>query len=172
MKEDPSEESKADQAFMGRVTKSELFHIWKKTRTMYDMVQEDDQLEGWVKNKVREAHDALDEAMRYTEYDKTFPSETEKEDDTENNYLSNQDKRYPTPSATETGDQFVTRCIQDANMKQRYSQPGDRFAACMIIFNDTVKSEKPLSQNPGEKFIDPMAPSQPDIEDPDKPMLP
>ena len=171
MSDKTPEESKADNGYMGRLTKSELFHIWKKARIMYDMVQEDEELETWVKNKVRQAHDALDEAMRYTEYDKTFPAE--KEDDTDsNNYLSNEDKRYPTPSATETGDQFVTRCIQDGNMKQRYPESADRFMACMIIFNDTVEGGKPLSQNPGEKFEDPMAPSEPEINDPDKPLLP
>jgi len=169
-KENP-EESKADHGYQGRLTRSELFHIWKKARTMYDMVGEDEELEAWVKNKVREAHDALDEAMRYTEYDKTFPTQEEKEEP-ENNYLSNQDKRYPTPVESESGDQFVTRCIQDGNMKQRYPQSSDRFVACMLIFNDQVGSGKPLSPNPGDKFADPMAPKEPEVEDPDKPILP
>ena len=171
MSDNNPEESKAEEGFMGRLTKSELFHIWKKARVMYDMVSEDDQLEPWVKNKVREAHDALDEAMRYTEYDKTFPSKEEQKEP-DNNYLSNQDKRYPTPSPVETGDQFVTRCIQDGNMKQRYPQSSNRFMACMIIFNDQVDSGKSPSPNAGEKFEDPMAPSQPEISDPDKPILP
>ena len=172
MNDQAPEESKADNTDMGRMTKSVLFHIWKKARVMYDMVQEDDELETWVKNKVREAHDALDEAMRYTEYNKTFPAEREKDDGGPNNYLSNEDKRYPTPTATETGDQFVTRCIQDANMKKRYPESSDRFMSCMIIYNDVVESEKKLSQNPGEKFNDPMQPKDENPIEPEKPILP
>ena len=43
----------------------------------------------------------------------------------------------------------------------------------MTIFNEK-QSEAPqdLSGNPGEKFEDPMKPSDPEIKDPIKPILP
>jgi hypothetical protein len=72
----------------------------------------------------------------------------------------------------ESGDKFVTRCITDGNMQQRYPEQSDRFVACMLIFHDQNESEKPLSPNPGDKFNDPMAPNEPEIGEPDKPILP
>lgn len=167
-------ELKADTNFMSKKVKSELWHIWKKARLMYDMVGEDSELEDWVKKSVRSAHDSLDEAMRYTEYEKIFPNKDESpEEDNKNNFLSNEDKRYPTPVDSESGDQFVTRCILDANMKKRYPVQGDRFSACMLIFNDKKQSDTPPSHNnPGEKFEDPMKPKEEGVSDPIKPILP
>jgi hypothetical protein len=152
--------------------KSELFHIWKKARVMYDMVKEDSSLEGWVKNNITNAYELIDEAIRYSEYEEMFPSKKEENvesDKDKNNFLSNQDKRYPVPTAQESGDQFVTRCILDANMKKRYPVQGDRFAACMSIFNDKKEGG---SSNPGEKFEDPMEVKDPELPNPVKPLLP
>jgi len=164
-------ESKGDYGQVARKTKSELYHIWKNARKMYDMVDDDDSLEAWMKDKVRLAYDYLDEAIRYLEYDEVFPAkEGEPEGDGENNFLSNQDKRYPTPMDAESGDQFMTRCIYDPNMKQRYSEQSDRFAACMIIYNESIK--KPLTDQPGEKFDDPMASKEPELPEPNQPVLP
>jgi hypothetical protein len=168
-------ESSADSKQVSKVVKSELYHIWKKARIMYDMMKDDSELEDWVKNKIRESYDALDEAMTYTEYQKIFPNKQAESspDEGANNFLSNQDKRYPVPTAAETGDQFITRCILDANMKKRYPIQGDRFGACMTIYNEK-KNETPqdLSGNPGEKFEDPMKPDDPEVQDPIKPILP
>jgi hypothetical protein len=75
------------------------------------------------------------------------------------------------PVNSESGDQFVTRCILDANMKKRYPVQSDRFQACMQVFNST-KDQPNLSRNPGEKFEDPMNPNSPEINDPVKPLLP
>jgi hypothetical protein len=108
------EESTADYGNVSRKTKSELFHIWKKARYMYDMVGDDEAMETWVKDKIRVAYEALDEASRYTEYDQMFPSKDSEEPKEENNFLSNEDKRYPTPVISESGDQFIGRCITDA----------------------------------------------------------
>lgn len=155
-----------------KIVKSQLFHIWKKARLMYDMVKEETVLEDWVKKSVFEAYEQIDQALQYAEYEKIFPNKKEEggvSDKEKNNYLSNQDKRYPTPAAQETGDQFMTRCILDANMKKRYPVQGDRFAACMSIFNDK-KDEG--STNPGEKFEDPMEVKDKEEINPTKPLLP
>lgn len=170
MDELKTEESTADYGNVSRKTKSELFHIWKKARYMYDMVGDDEAMETWVKDKIRVAYEALDEASRYTEYDQMFPTKDAEEPKEENNFLSNEDKRYPTPVVSESGDQFIGRCITDANMKQRYPEQSDRFVACMLIHNDSQK--KPLTENPGEKFEDPMELRNDDLRDPDKPILP
>ena len=169
MDSDP-QESSADHGYRSRMVKSSLFHIWKKARTMYDMVGDDDDMEEWVREKVRIAYEALDEASRYTEYDQIFPPKEEVLEPGENNYLTNEDKRYPTPAENESGDKFVTRCISDPNMKQRYSEQSDRFSACMLIWNDS--KQKPATSNPGEKFHDPMSPGVDDDPDPDQPILP
>ena len=163
------DQSWADYGYEGRKIKSELFNIWKKARKMYDMIEEDEEFEDWVKDNIRKAQEALDEASRYTEYDKMFPVKAQEPKEEDNNYLTNQDKRFPTPMNGENGDQFVTRCIQDANMKQRYPLQENRFAACMVLFSDR---ENTPSDNPGEKFEDPMAPTPIEIDDPDKPILP
>ena len=86
-----------------------------------------------------------------------------------NTFLTKQHKRYPPPTAQESGDQFMTRCILDANMKKRYPVQGDRFAACMSIYNENKDTP---SENPGEKFKDPMQVKEDPINDPIKPLLP
>ena len=90
---------------------------------MYEMVKDDTNLEDVVRKNVAEAYEAIDRALQYLEYEKIFPNKTEEAEEDEkskNNYLSNQDKRYPTPAAQESGDQFITRCILDANIPERY----------------------------------------------------
>jgi hypothetical protein len=163
-------ETRADSIY--KKAKSELFHIWKKARLLYDMISEERELPDSVKKNITSAYEAIDESIRYIEYEDIFPSKKEDlEQDTDNNFLTNQDKRYPVPVNSESGDQFVTRCILDANMKKRYPVQTDRFQACMQVFNSSRK--KPTSgQNPGEKFEDPMEPRSPEVSDPIKPILP
>jgi hypothetical protein len=163
-------ETKADSSY--KKVKSELFHIWKKARLLYDMITEEKDLHDSVKKNITSAYEAVDESIRYIEYDEIFPNKKEEsQEDNENNFLTNQDKRYPVPVNSESGDQFVTRCILDANMKKRYPVQSDRFQACMQVFNST-KDQPNLSRNPGEKFEDPMNPNSPEINDPVKPLLP
>jgi hypothetical protein len=163
-------ETKADSSY--KKVKSELFHIWKKARLLYDMITEEKDLHDSVKKNITSAYEAIDESIRYIEYDEIFPNKKEEtREDNENNFLTNQDKRYPVPVNSESGDQFVTRCILDANMKKRYPVQSDRFQACMQVFNST-KDQPNLSRNPGEKFEDPMNPNSPEINDPVKPLLP
>ena len=163
-------ETKADSSY--KKVKSELFHIWKKARLLYDMITEEKDLHDSVKKNITSAYEAVDESIRYIEYDEIFPNKKEESrEDNENNFLTNQDKRYPVPVNSESGDQFVTRCILDANMKKRYPVQSDRFQACMQVFNST-RDQPNLSRNPGEKFEDPMNPNSPEINDPVKPLLP
>ena len=159
-----------------KVIKSQLFHIWKRARVMYEMVSDDTNLDDLVRKNIGAAYENIDQALQYVEYEKIFPNKKEEDEESDldkNNYLSNQDKRYPTPSAQETGDQFITRCILDANMKKRYPVQADRFSSCMSIYNqnkDNVSED--LSNNPGEKFEDPMEVKSPELPDPIKPLLP
>lgn len=160
----------SDHGNTNKKVKSELYHIWKKARVMYDMVKDESNLEGWVKNNIAQAYDLIDQAMRYSEYEQMFPEkQPETPEEEKNNFLTNEDKRYPTPTAQESGDQFMTRCILDANMKKRYPVQGDRFAACMSIYNENKDTP---SENPGEKFQDPMQVKEDPMNDPIKPLLP
>jgi hypothetical protein len=168
-------ESSADVNYNNKIIKSELYHLWKKSRLMYDMIKDDSDLQDWQKKNIQDARSLIDKALMYSEYDQMFPSQedkVEKEVD-KNNFLSNEDKRYPVPAAQESGDQFITRCILDANMKKRYPVQSDRFSACMVIFNENKNEPKTNKvDNPGDKFIDPMRVEDPEVKDPDKPILP
>lgn len=168
-------ESNAEVNYNNKIIKSELYHLWKKSRIMYDMIKDDSDLQDWQKKNIQQARDLLDKALMYSEYDNMFPERKEQEDNEadKNNFLSNEDKRYPTPAAQESGDQFITRCILDANMKKRYPIQGDRFSACMTLFNQHKNDvSEDLHNNPGEKFEDPMETKDPDLKDPIKPILP
>ena len=171
---DETKESKAEVSQSYKKIKSELFHIWKKARLMYDMITEDRVIEDLIKKNINSAYEAIDESLRYIEYDSMFPQKqkTESLEEEKNNYLSNEDKRYPIPVSSESGDQFMTRCILDANMKTRYPVQGDRFHACMKIFNENKEQGTIENGNPGEKFADPMDPKAPEVQTPDKPILP
>lgn len=167
-------QSKADSTQIYKKVKSELFHIWKKARLMYDMINENREIDDFVKKNITSAYDAIDQSIRYIEYEEIFPAKKEEEeggDEGKNNFLSNQDKRYPVPVNSESGDQFVTRCILDGNMKKRYPVQSDRFQACMNVFNQS-RQQEPAHDNPGEKFEDPMEPKKIDLPDPEKPILP
>lgn len=169
-----TKESRGENSQVYRKIKSELFHIWKKARLMYDMVKEGDEIESYIKNNIRSAYEAIDESIRYLEFEEVFPNKKDTQDEQkENNFLTNEDKRYPVPVSSEGGDQFITRCILDANMKKRYPVQSDRFQACMTIFNEKPEDQEVgLIGNPGEKFKDPMQPIESEIDPPQKPILP
>jgi hypothetical protein len=171
MKEENQPNLESNSSDLNKICKSELFHIWKKARLLYDSVNESTVMEDWVRKNITKAYELIDQSLRYSEYEKIFPKNQEdnSEKDKENNFLSNEDKRYPVPVEAETGDQFITRCILDANMKKRYPVQGDRFSACMNIYQEKNQSQ---NNNPGEKFEDPMANKEPPLENPIKPILP
>lgn len=169
-------ESAAEEFDSIRVYKSQLYQIAKCAQSLFELLQEGDVLEDWVKQRVMTSYDQIEEAFKYVEYEKLYPSpapaelpSTDEESQKEkNNFLSNEDKRYPTPSDGETGDGFMGRCISDANMKNRYPEQSDRFMACMLIYNNAPEE---ASENPGEKFEDPMVKPE-EALDPQKPILP
>jgi len=95
MKENMNE-TRADSSY--KKVKSELFHIWKKARLLYDMITEEREIHDSVKKNITSAYEAIDESIRYIEYEDIFPSKQEQvQEDNENNFLTNQDKRYPVP---------------------------------------------------------------------------
>lgn len=164
----------SDANNINKKLKSELFHVWKKARVMFDSIKDDSVVDDWVRKNVTAAYELIDEAMRYYEYEKIFPKKEDQEpEDGKNNFLSNEDKRYPVPAAQENGDEFITRCILDGNMKKRYPIQGDRFSACMVIYNENKENiSEDLHNNVSEKFHDPMESSDPELPEPVKPVLP
>jgi hypothetical protein len=163
----------------GRLHKSALYKAAKDAQALYDLIADDEMLEDWVAENIRVATETLETVLKYVEYEKLFPAvpepdpmindENQKE---ENNYLSNEDKRFPTPMEAESGDGFVSRCLIDGNMKNRYSEQTDRFMACMLIWKEVGKPGSGEVDNPGEKFEDPMKVGEEELRDPAKPVLP
>ena len=163
----------------GKLHKSCLFKAAKDAQALYELIGEDDILDEWAAENIRTASETLEIVLKYMEYEREFPAiedpgpmvdeESQKE---KNNYLSNDDKRFPTPQDAETGDGFVSRCLVDANMKNRYPEQSDRFMACMLIWKEVGKPGADEADNPGEKFEDPMQVKEEELRDPVKPVLP
>ncbi len=163
----------------GRLHKSALYKACQDAQALYDMIGDEDVLDEWVAEQIRVSTETLETVLKFVEYEKMFPpipepgpiidEESQKD---ENNYLSNEDKRYPTPMEAENGDGFISRCIVDPNMKNRYPEQSDRFMACMLIWKEVGKPGSNETDNPGEKFEDPMQPGEEKIKDPSKPVLP
>lgn len=157
-----------------RMYKSNLFQASQNAQKIFDYLSEGVELEEWMKSHIVSASEELNQVRQSLEYDKAYPEKndptpnTEEDGGGENNFLSNEDKRYPVPQEAEGGDQFMGRCIADANMKKRYPVQSDRFMACMLILNSNVENP---ADNPGEKFEDPMNPEE-EILDPDRPIMP
>jgi hypothetical protein len=173
---DHTEAEESDSSI--KVYKSYLYQIAKCAKNMFDMLESPDQLEDWMKGGIIDCYDSIEKITKYAEYEKEFPNQEpvelpsvdEDEQRQNNNFLSNEDKRYPIPQEGETPDGFMGRCIQDSNMKNRYPVQGDRFMACMLIMNQKPENEE---NNPGKKFEDPMQSSSPEVEiNPVKPVLP
>ena len=160
-----------------RAYKSQLYQMAKCAKGLFELLEDADDVEDWIREGIMSSYDQIEKIYKYIEYEKTFPRtqesplpEIEEEQKENNNFLTNEDKRYPTPMEGEVGDQFVGRCIQDPNMKNRYGDQADRFMACMLIWNnEPYDAEK--ANNPGEKFEDPMSPTE-EVVDPVKPILP
>ena len=162
-----------------RMYKSKLFQAAKKAQQIFEYLnpESEDILEEWMKSSITSACDDLEQVCQSLEYEIAYPSKQqvapeieydEEERKENNNYLTNEDKRYPVPQEAESADQFMGRCIADGNMKNRYPEQSDRFMACMIIMNNGQENAK---DNPGEKFEDPMSPPETEIKIV-KPVLP
>ena len=159
-----------------RMYKSHLYQIAKCAQSMFEILESESQLEAWMKSEILSCSDGIEKVYKFAEYERAFPGpkenvlpsvdeESQKED---NNFLTNEDKRFPVPQEAETGDGFIGRCIEDPNMKNRYPEQSDRFMACMLILNNRPENEE---DNPGKKFEDPMGPGEVEVN-PDKPILP
>lgn len=158
-----------------RMYKSQLYQLAKCAQSLFEMLESGEQLEEWMKSAIITSYDSLEKVSNYVEYEASFPEVKDpledlgdKEKET-NNYLTNEDKRFPVPQEGEGGDDFMGRCLADPAMKGRYPTQSDRFLACMLVFNKPPKNE---ANNPGEKFEDPMQPKDVADIDPDKPILP
>ena len=62
-----SEISESNSNNTNKIVKSQLFHIWKKARVMYEMVNDNTVMEDWVKKNISEAYESLDKALQYAE---------------------------------------------------------------------------------------------------------
>ena len=169
----------ADDGNEIRMYKSKLFQAAKKAQQIFEYLSSNEEvMQEWMKEHIISACEYLDNVCQTMEYEIAYPTSSEvnlppeelnEESQKEgNNFLTNEDKRFPIPQEAESGDQFMGRCIVDPNMKNRYPEQSDRFMACMIILNSAPENP---SDNPGEKFEDPMEVKDVDI-DPQRPILP
>lgn len=167
--------SKAEDNNESRMYQSQLFQTAKKAQQIFDYINSGIELQEWMKSHVVSAFEDLNTVCQNMEFDMAYPKQVdslpdEKQDEKqENNYLSNEDKRYPAPQSSENGDDFMSRCIADPNMKNRYAEQSDRFLACMLIWQSPPEN---IADNPGEKFSDPMQPKDEAPVEPEKPILP
>ena len=52
----------------GRATKKQLYYIFTKSQSLYDMLQDDDDLPEWVQSKISRAADKIQSAYQYLDY--------------------------------------------------------------------------------------------------------
>jgi hypothetical protein len=52
----------------GRMTKKELYYIFRKSQSLYDMLHDDDDLPEWVQSKVTRCADKIQSVYEYLEY--------------------------------------------------------------------------------------------------------
>ena len=157
-----------------RMYKSKIYQIAKCAEKLFKSLNSEDQIQEWMKSGIIDSYNSLEKVSDYVEYESSFPEvkdpigDSEEPEKEQNNFLTNEDKRFPTPQDNEAGDNFMSRCLADPSMKGRYPEQADRFMACMLIYNKPPKNE---ANNPGEKFEDPMSKQEEEM-DPEKPILP
>ena len=52
----------------GRSTRKSLYHLFRKSQSLYDMIHDDDDLPEWVQSKVTSAADKIQSVYNYLEY--------------------------------------------------------------------------------------------------------
>tara|TARA_Y100000816_G_C25845507_1_gene441751 strand:- start:202 stop:558 length:357 start_codon:yes stop_codon:yes gene_type:complete len=52
----------------GRSTKKQLYYLFRKSQSLYDMLRDDDDLPEWVQSKVSRAADKIQSVYQYLEY--------------------------------------------------------------------------------------------------------
>lgn len=55
-------------SYEGKMTKGKLFHLARMAVELYDMIHDEDDLPGWVNDKVTTAEDRINSAKKYIEY--------------------------------------------------------------------------------------------------------
>ncbi len=55
-------------SYEGKMSKSKLFHIARMSIELYDMLYDEDDLPGWVNDKITTAEDRISSAKKYIEY--------------------------------------------------------------------------------------------------------
>lgn len=168
----------AEDPNVSRMYKSQLYQMAKCAQGLFELIEDGEDVDDWVRQGILSSYKQIEEIFKHVEYEKAHPRVVdnplpevgEEEQKENNNFLSNEDKRFPTPMEGESGDQFVGRCIVDPNMKNRYVEQSDRFMACMLVWNQNPYEEDETN-NPGEKFEDPMVTEEVEVQ-PVKPILP
>jgi len=52
----------------GRSTKKQLYYIFRKAQSLYDMIEDDDDLPEWVQSKISRVADKIQSVHEYLEY--------------------------------------------------------------------------------------------------------
>lgn len=64
------DKSGGDYEYSGRMTKSNLYNMAKHAMMLHDMLQDNDDMEPWVEEKIAVATDAMETVAEYMEYEK------------------------------------------------------------------------------------------------------
>lgn len=72
-----SEPIKEEVDYEGEMVKSELYRIIENAEELFQMLDDDDQLEGWVQSKITKAADYLNSVTQYLKYQSVKPGMTD-----------------------------------------------------------------------------------------------
>lgn len=70
-------ELKEEADYEGEMAKSELYRIIENAEELFQMLDDDDQLEGWVQSKITKAADYLNSVTQYLKYQSVKPGMTD-----------------------------------------------------------------------------------------------
>jgi hypothetical protein len=71
---------KEEADYEGEMAKSELYRIIENAEELFQMLDDDTQLEGWVQSKITKAADYLNSVTQYLKYQSVKPQVDERED--------------------------------------------------------------------------------------------
>ena len=67
---EPEREQHGDYDYRGRMTKSNLYNIAKHAKMLHDMLEDNEDIEPWVEEKIAVATEAIETVAEYMEYEK------------------------------------------------------------------------------------------------------
>jgi len=73
----PTTNIKEEVDYEGEMAKSELYRIIENAEELFQMLDDDTQLEGWVQSKITKAADYLNSVTQYLKYQNTKPGMTD-----------------------------------------------------------------------------------------------